>query len=66
MGISDEDQQHLFERFFRGQNVINIQGTGLGLNIVTKYIEMLNGAIDFESKLEEGTQFIITIPHQKK
>ncbi len=64
MGISKEDQQHLFERFFRGQNVVNIQGTGLGLNIVTKYVELMNGTIDFESKLNKGTTFTIKFPVQ--
>lgn len=64
MGIAKEDQQHLFERFFRGQNVVNIQGTGLGLNIVTKYVELMNGTIDFESKLNKGTTFIIKFPVQ--
>jgi signal transduction histidine kinase len=61
MGISHEDQQHLFERFFRGANVTNIQGTGLGLHIVAKYIEIMDGKIEFESELEKGTTFIITI-----
>jgi PAS domain S-box-containing protein len=61
MGISREDQQHLFERFFRGTNVTNIQGTGLGLHIVGKYIEIMDGKIDFESELELGTKFIITL-----
>lgn len=65
MGISKEDQQHLFERFFRGHNVSNIQGTGLGLNIVAKYVEMLKGKINFESELEKGTTFIITIPNKQ-
>ncbi len=60
MGISAEDQDHLFERFFRGANVINIQGTGLGLHIVSKYIELMNGHINFKSELEKGTEFIIT------
>ena len=59
IGISDEDQQHLFERFFRGANATNIHGTGLGLHIVAKYIELMDGKIDFNSKLEEGTTFII-------
>jgi len=59
IGISDEDQQHLFERFFRGANATNIHGTGLGLHIVAKYIELMDGQIDFNSKLEEGTTFII-------
>jgi PAS domain S-box-containing protein len=60
IGISEEDQQHLFERFFRGANVTNIQGTGLGLHIVSKYIELMNGSIEFRSELEKGTEFIIT------
>ena len=60
MGISAEDQEHLFERFFRGKNATNIQGTGLGLHIVSKYIELMNGQIYFESELEKGTEFIIT------
>lgn len=57
MGISKEDQKHLFERFFRGHNASNIQGTGLGLNIVAKYVEILKGEIEFESALEKGTKF---------
>lgn len=60
IGISAEDQQHLFERFFRGTNVTNIQGTGLGLHIVSKYAELLNGQITFTSQLEQGTLFTIT------
>ena len=61
MGISKADQEHLFERFFRGTNVTNIQGTGLGLHIVGKYIEILDGNIEFASELEKGTTFIITL-----
>ncbi|MBI2271661.1 MAG: HAMP domain-containing histidine kinase, partial [Bacteroidetes bacterium] len=57
IGISEEDKEHLFERFFRGQNAFNIQGTGLGLNIILKYIELMNGEISVESKLNEGTTF---------
>ncbi len=60
MGISKEDQEHLFERFFRGSNVVNIQGTGLGLHIVGKYIEIMNGQMDFKSQLEKGSEFIVT------
>lgn len=61
IGISREDQEHLFERFFRGANAINVQGTGLGLHIVGKYIEIMEGKIEFTSELEKGTSFIITI-----
>lgn len=62
IGIPEEDQEHLFERFFRGKNASNIQGTGLGLNIVLKYMEMLNANIDFTSKLNEGTTFTLIFP----
>ncbi len=60
IGISQEDQQHLFERFFRASNVTNIQGTGLGLHIVGKYVELMEGTISFESQLESGTSFTIS------
>ncbi|HXU28250.1 MAG TPA: PAS domain-containing sensor histidine kinase [Bacteroidia bacterium] len=64
MGIPKEEQDHLFERFFRAKNVTNIQGTGLGLNIVGKYLETMNGKINFVSELEKGTTFIVTIPNE--
>jgi PAS domain S-box-containing protein len=60
MGISESDKEHLFQRFFRGENALNIQGTGLGLNIVSKYVELMNGEIAFESELEKGTTVTIT------
>lgn len=60
IGISDDDKKHLFQRFFRGQNATNIQGTGLGLNIVANYVELLDGFIEMQSELEKGTTFTIT------
>lgn len=63
IGISAEDQQHLFERFFRARNAQNIQGTGLGLHIVSKYIELLNGKIELHSEENNGTTFTITLPN---
>lgn len=62
IGIPEEDQPHLFERFFRAQNATNIEGTGLGLNIIKKYIELMDGEIVFKSKLNEGTTFTIMLP----
>jgi signal transduction histidine kinase len=59
IGMSREDQQHLFERFYRGANTSNIQGTGLGLHIVSKYCELMNGSISCESELNKGTTFTI-------
>ncbi|HQV66486.1 MAG: PAS domain S-box protein [Saprospiraceae bacterium] len=64
IGIPDEDQKHLFDRFFRASNVTNIEGTGLGLNIVKKYLEMLDGEISFVSKLYIGTTFNVSIPNK--
>lgn len=60
MGISKEDQAHLMERFFRGSNAANIQGTGLGLHIVSKYTELMNGKVECISELEKGSTFIVT------
>lgn len=62
IGIPQGDQQHLFDRFFRARNAVNIQGTGLGLNIVKKYIEIMDGHIEFSSAENKGTEFIVTIP----
>jgi len=59
VGISKADQEHLFERFFRGSNVTNVQGTGLGLHIVAKYAELMNGEIICKSDINMGTEFII-------
>lgn len=61
-GIPEEEQEFLFTRFFRAHNVSNIQGTGLGLNIVKKYLELMNGKIQFKSQLHKGSIFTIYIP----
>lgn len=62
IGIPEEEQQHLFTRFFRAHNAENIPGTGLGLNIVKRYVELMSGRIHFESTLGEGTTFHVHIP----
>lgn len=62
MGIPENEQEHLFERFFRARNATNIQGTGLGLNIVQRYVYLMHGTITFESKLDYGTTFHLKIP----
>jgi len=65
IGIPENEQKYLFERFFRASNVETIQGTGLGLNIVKRYIELLGGKITFSSNLGEGTTFKIVLPTNK-
>ncbi len=62
IGIPPEDQPYLFTRFFRAHNAENIQGTGLGLNIVRKYLDLLDGDISFTSVLDQGTTFTLKIP----
>ena len=61
-GDEKEDQKHLFERFFRGHNATHIQGTGLGLNIVSQYAELMNASLDFVTEENKGTTFTIIIP----
>ena len=56
IGISTKDQGHLCEIFFRAGNAVNIPGTGLGLHIVAKYVEMMNGTIEINSDLDKGTE----------
>lgn len=55
IGISSDDQTHLFESFYRAENAVNIQGTGLGLTIVKNYMEMHHGRIEITSALQKGT-----------
>ena len=63
IGISKSDQKYLFQRFFRARNASNIQGTGLGLNIVASYIDLMGGEISFDSEENKGTTFKIKLPN---
>lgn len=65
IGIPREDLPHLFEPFHRGKNVSNIPGTGLGLNIVKRFVELHNGTIAVESKFNIGTTFKVRLPLQQ-
>jgi PAS domain S-box-containing protein len=62
IGISEDDQLHLFSSFFRGANATNIQGTGMGLHIVKRYVDLLGGQIQIQSQLSKGTSVTFTIP----
>ena len=66
IGIPKDEQDSLFGRFYRAKNATNIQGTGLGLNIIGKYLELLNGEISFRSELNEGTTFSVKIPNSNQ
>jgi PAS domain S-box-containing protein len=63
VGISPEDQTHLFERFFRAHNAAHVPGTGLGLYIVARYVALLGGTIALASELGQGTTVTVTIPY---
>jgi len=65
IGIPEKDQKYLFERFFRASNVSNIQGTGLGLTIVKRYVELLSGVLTFSSEHNKGSVFTVTLPLSK-
>jgi signal transduction histidine kinase len=62
IGIPKSEQNQLFDRFFRARNVGIIEGSGLGLSIAKKCIEVLKGEIEFESAENKGTIFKFTIP----
>ncbi len=62
IGIPIEDQQHLFQRFFRASNAFTVQGTGLGLSIVRRYLDLMGGTIGFNSTPGKGTTFTIELP----
>jgi len=62
LGIPEEDQPFIFERYFRASNVLTSQGTGIGLNIVKQHMFNLGAEIDFTSSLGQGSTFTLTIP----
>jgi PAS domain S-box-containing protein len=62
IGIPEEDLKNLFEPFRRGTNVESIQGTGLGMSIIKKAVELLNGKIGFKSSSETGTEITVILP----
>jgi PAS domain S-box-containing protein len=66
IGIPMEEQKNLFGKFYRARNAVNHQGTGLGLNIVKRYIDILDGDIRFVSEPDKGTEFVISYPHKIK
>lgn len=62
MGIAEDEIKFIFDPFYRTKNSIGIQGSGLGLNIVLRSVEILDGKISVESKLNSGTKFNVRIP----
>ena len=66
IGIVEKDIPHLFERFFRSDQVSDIPGTGLGLSIAKELIELHGGSIEVESQHMKGTKFSIFLPKIKR
>ena len=62
IGVSLADQARLFEAFYRGENVGAIEGSGLGLAVVKRCVDLHGGKITVQSRLGNGTTFIVRIP----
>ncbi|MCL1466682.1 PAS domain-containing sensor histidine kinase [Argonema galeatum] len=62
VGIPQEDREHLFEVFHRASNVLNFSGTGLGMAIVKRGVELYGGTILVESEVGCGTTFTVILP----
>jgi len=65
IGIPKAEQGKIFDSFHRGKNIGTTPGTGLGLTIVKRMVELINGKIYLESEVNKGTSFTIEIPQKK-
>ena len=63
-GMSPEERDHVFERFYRGADGRTAPGTGLGLSIVKSLVDLHGGAIEVDSTLGEGSVFTVRFPRQ--
>lgn len=67
VGIADIDQSLVFQRMFRAPSTSKLyEGTGLGLYLIKKYLELMNGNINLYSKEGQGTSFVVTLPISEK
>src|SRR5690606_41246443 len=62
IGIPEKGQKHVFEKYYRADNVLLIQGTGIGLNIVKVHLENRGGSSYFKSKAVKGSVFSVEFP----
>ena len=67
IGMAEEFQKHIFEAFERERTstITQIEGSGIGMGIVKKLVDLMGGTIEVESKLGEGSTFTVTIPCKK-
>ncbi|UKM63560.1 PAS domain-containing sensor histidine kinase [Flavobacteriaceae bacterium GSB9] len=66
IGVPEKDQKRIFNRYFRAENALLTQGTGIGLNIVKSHLEKLGGTISFKSEENKGSEFTFVIPNKAK
>ena len=66
IGISSKEQSYIFDRYFRAENALLTQGTGIGLNICKQHLENLGASISFISKENDGSIFTVRIPQEHK
>ena len=62
MGMSHEEQEHLFEMFYQGDKAHALEGNGLGLSLVKRIVDLSRGKISVESKLGQGTDIRVLLP----
>ncbi len=62
IGIPEEDQSKVFQSFYRGSNVSNVPGTGVGLSIVSEFVKLHKGKIKLVSAAGKGSTFTLTLP----
>lgn len=62
LGIDEDDLPNMFSRFFRAKTSSGIVGTGIGLNLAQKLVELHGGTISVESKKNEGSTFTVSLP----
>lgn len=63
IGIPDDEQEKIFDLFYRAENVGKVSGSGIGLQVVLNSIQMLQGKLDLVSKINHGSTFTVTIPY---
>lgn len=62
VGVPAEEQELIFNSFYRAHNAGNFQGTGVGLSIVKEFVDLHKGAISLKSKINQGTTFFVSLP----
>ena len=62
IGIPEDEIKYIFDAFYGSKNHTGINGTGLGLNIIKRLLDVIGGTVSVESKIDEGAKFIVRIP----